>query len=73
MTNIAQHLAANFKREFGTDMEEQAKPLSMAELQTARDIERGHNDRINGKPQQEAQSAAYNEGYKAKESGLWAQ
>lgn len=67
---------ARFEQDFAeqfSDMAEVAKPVSAAELKTAHDIERGHQDRINGLPQKEGESEAYNEGYNAKESGLWAQ
>lgn len=65
----------DFAEQFGEahPMQEVAKPVSAAELKTAHDIERGHQDRINGLPQKEGESEAYNEVYNAKESGLWAQ
>jgi len=63
MSDVRQHLADNFKRHFGTDMEEQAKPLSMSELQTANDYTQGQIDKTRGFPLLEGQSTAYNEGY----------
>lgn len=54
-----------FEEQF-SDMAEEAKPLSLRELQDHKEFVRGEEDCLRGRTHKENQCEAYNQGYKSR-------